>query len=99
VFFGTNAPRNRLPRIPAMSRSSLGTVDAVNAQERIISTVTKVAHTEVTTTGTAGFFDESFDELAREAGGDERDGRHARQVHCEPRPDGASMLVLDGEDI
>src|SRR5262245_6881291 len=63
----------------ARSAASLGTVSAVNAQERIISTVAKVAHTEVTTTAMAGFFDESFDEFADEAGGDERDGRHARQ--------------------
>jgi hypothetical protein len=51
----------------------------LNAEERIISTVAKVAHYEVTTTGVAGFFDESFDEFASQAGGDERDGRHARQ--------------------
>lgn len=54
-------------------------MNAVNAQERIINTAAKAAHIEVTATGTAGFFDESFDEFAREAGGDERDGRHARQ--------------------
>ena len=51
----------------------------VNAQERIIAAVAKAAHAEVVGTGMAGYFDESFAEFARAAGGDERDGRHARQ--------------------
>jgi hypothetical protein len=52
---------------------------ALNAQERIMHAVAKVAHTEVIATAMAGFLDESFDEFAREAGGDERGGRSARQ--------------------
>jgi hypothetical protein len=51
----------------------------VNAQERIMLAVAKVAHTEGIATAIAGLLDESFDEFPREAGGDERDGRSARQ--------------------
>jgi hypothetical protein len=54
-------------------------VGGVNAQERIIAAVAKAAHAEVVGTGMAGYFDESFAEFARAAGGDEREGRRARQ--------------------
>lgn len=54
-------------------------MDAVDAQERIIAAAARTGHAEVVGTGMAGFFDESFTEFAQEEGGDERDGRHARQ--------------------
>jgi HEPN domain-containing protein len=51
----------------------------VDAQDRIIAAVASAAHADVMSTGMAGYFDESFDEFARAAGGHERDGRRARQ--------------------